>query len=267
MAHRPTHRTRGGGVNIEQQLQQLLTSPFELTQGLTPEEQAGLETLRRAGDPTAQLESARSRFEEFTAPEVISRLSAAGFGRSGAVGSSLARAFAPAAQSIEQQALVNRGRFGEAQIQAGQIVASRSNQARTALLERAFKVLEQIQSLRTAQAEVNANASGVSFAPRQRAFAGSPTAGTVRPRFGASPLIETSNPNFNANEFAQIRANQARIQNDIERQRVPGGVTSIFGTSRGEGAGFAPPGTVVGGPGFGGTITASRQPRLRRPVF
>ncbi len=258
-------------VNLETRLQELLDSPFELTQGLTEREKAGLETLKTAGDPTTQLASARDRFNEFTAPEVQSRLTAAGFGRTGAVGTSLAKAFAPVAGQIENQALQNRVRFGQAQIQAGGVVAGRADNQRTALLTRALKILQQIQTLRTNQAQINA-ASGANIrnfnqASRISARSGQGSPGQVNQSdidFGGPNDVGIIRPKFTDQQIiAQRRAKASSAFDDLSQFNT-GGTTSIFGPQFG---GNLPKGTVLGGPGAGGTIRVEEQPKFRNPIF
>lgn len=246
-------------VNIEEELTKLLRSPFD--PGLTEREKAGLETLRRAGDPTAQLAAARQRFERFTSPEVISRLTAAGFGRSGAVAPALARAFAPTAAQIESQARQNRVLFGQSQIAAGEAVSTR----RASLLGRALKVLQQLQGLREAQAVVNAGGRRVSNITHFPRGLSQPSAlPTIARATTATPVAPTQLPPVPEEAPAPVPRTSI-FQGPGGRGFgivAPGG-SSIFRPTPGiqqqrdPNTGLLPPGTTLGGPEFGGTITVS----------
>lgn len=252
-------------VNIETELTKLLRNPFDPE--LTTQEQEGLSTLEEAGDPTDLLASAAQRFEQFTAPSVINRLTAAGFGRTGAVGTSLARAFAPTAGAIEAQAGQNRVLFGQSQIAAGQALSQR----RASLLGRALKILSQIQGLRKQQSDIagqqaaiNANILAGNRASRQQArlnqrIAFGDRGGAVGLPRSLQPVTPgggtaATGPLTQDQALATARARQAEIDAQIEEQRVPGGAAEIFGPTTG---GQLRPGDVIGGRDFGGTISIS----------
>ncbi|KKK98198.1 hypothetical protein LCGC14_2645120, partial [marine sediment metagenome] len=157
-----------------------------------------------------------------------------------------------------------------AQIQAGGVVAGRADNQRTALLQRALKILQQIQTLRTNQAKVNAQA-GASIRNFNRASRISARSGPGSPGQVNQPDIGSTDPNFGVisprftdEQIIQQRRAKAASAFDNLRQFDTGGTTSIFGPQFGGGL---PQGTVLGGPGAGGTIRVEEQPKFRNPIF
>ena len=100
----------------------LRNSPFV---GIQPQETAGLETLGRLADTSGLLTAAKNQFETISSPEIMARLTASGFGRSGAVGESLAKGFAGMVLPITQMGYQGLQTLGQAQLGVGQQIAAR----------------------------------------------------------------------------------------------------------------------------------------------
>ncbi len=258
---------RGGGVklNIETELAKLFNSPFDVPTGPTEQELSGIATLQSAADPTARLERGRERFESSAAPGIMSALTAAGFGRSGAVGESLANAFASQVSNpIEQQVAQALNILGQQQLSLGNRVAQRKTGKETSLVNRAIRILGQLQSLRTAQAGVNQRTSGGGGGGFRRgggtSFSAFPRGQVVnKPNlFGSDPTGFAVGPRSSPAEF------DAQTQNLISQSQLPPLGATIFGPS---GNTFRP-GDVLQGAGGRGKLSISSAPTtLRKTLF
>ena len=108
--------------DLKESIASLRGSPFI---SITPQETAGLETLKGLTDTSGLYSAAKRQFEDVSSPEIMARLTASGFGRSGAVGESLAKGFAQLALPIEQAGFQARNVYGQAQLGVGQQIAAR----------------------------------------------------------------------------------------------------------------------------------------------
>lgn len=84
-----------------------------------PYELQGLQTMRQASDPQAQLAAGRDYLEQIASPELKNYFTSIGQGRSGAIGESLADASAKMALPILQQSTQNRMQLGGTQLGYG----------------------------------------------------------------------------------------------------------------------------------------------------
>lgn len=126
--------------DLKASIDALRSSPFT---SINPQEAAGLETLKGLTDTSGLFAAAKKRFEDITSREILAKLTASGFGRSGAVGESLARGFADLALPIEQAGFQARNILGQAQLGVGQQIAARG-QASLEAIVRAQALLEQL---------------------------------------------------------------------------------------------------------------------------
>jgi len=90
-----------------------------------PYELAGLGTMQGAADPEMQLAASKDYLSRIAAPEAINYNTAAGMGRSGAVGESIANAGAKLALPILQQSAENRMQLGGTMLNYGQLQRGR----------------------------------------------------------------------------------------------------------------------------------------------
>lgn len=99
------------------------------TRAVSPYETAGLATLQGRMDPTARISAAQSMLNEIIGPKIMSQLTAAGQGRSGAQTEALSNAglemMLPILMSIDSAA----GDFGRAQLGLGGALDSRAQGA------------------------------------------------------------------------------------------------------------------------------------------
>lgn len=260
-------RRGGGNLNIETELARLFNSPFDVPTGPTEEELAGIETLRGAADPTARLERGRERFEEFAAPGILSSLTAAGFGRSGAVGESLAKAFASQVSNpIEQQVAQAINILGQQQLSLGSRVATRKTGKETSLLNRAIGILGQLQSLRVAQA--NIDSQGGRRVGGARGGAGTPFAAFPRATTANKPNLFGDDPTgFGVGPRATPAEFEAQTRNLLSQAELPPLGATFFAPS---GTTFRPGDVLSQRPSDPGTgrITVTGAPTtLRKTLF
>ena len=127
-------------TGLQSDITALRSSPYA---GIQPLETAGLETLGRLADTSGLLAAAKNQFETTSSPEIMARLTASGFGRSGAVGESLAKGFAGLQLPITQMGYQGLQTLGQAQLGVGQQIAARGQGNLQAIIQ-AQAVLEQL---------------------------------------------------------------------------------------------------------------------------